>query len=154
MKYLLVFSLMFMVIPAYSASSGTLESVRVFMEPSGKVLILHVAFRACRANESESICFERITKDDCPKGQDGKCLPSFDMLTSSLPDRKDRNKWRAVDVNDPTRGMFVDASVILKRDVLASLENQLDVELAKPQPNTVEVIRIFRELEKKRNEPD
>lgn len=128
-----------------------LDMKRVFVQPDGKVLILTVAPNACYQGEDKQACFDRIALQDCPK-DNGACLPYKDVNKADLPPRVSRDKWRA-DPKSPEKGIRVDNSIILKREILAEKEAAIDAELAKPAPNPVEVIRLQRDLEKARRTP-
>jgi hypothetical protein len=121
------------------------EKVRVFYRPNGKVSVLYIVNKACKKTETSQQCFKRIVEKDCPKDAQGKCYPYKDMDSSQLPGREYRGKWR----NDGANNIKVDHTIVLKSEELALLNSQLDDELAKPEPNPVEVIRIKREIDKK-----
>lgn len=129
------------------SSISAAAPVRVFYSPDGKVAILRAIM--CREGETPQACLDRIGAKDCPRGAHGACLPYDDIDDQTLPARATRNKWRG----DKRGGLRVDASIITKAERIEAAEKAIDLELAKPDPRQVEVIRLSRELEKAKKLP-
>jgi len=72
-------------------------------------------------------------------------LDYTDMDTSELPQNKaDRDRWRG----DKGTGIKIDKNVVLRQDLWSAL----DKELGKPEPDTINVLRIQRKLNKQEHD--
>jgi len=72
-------------------------------------------------------------------------LEYTDMDTSELLQvRADRNRWRG----DKGTGINIDKKVVLRQDLCSAL----DKELGKPEPDTINVLRIQRKLNKQEHD--
>ncbi len=70
-----------------------------------------------------------------------------DIEESDLPvyDSATRSKWR----KKPGGGVFIDATVITTVEKIQKIEDDIDVELAKPNPDVIAAMRLQRKLDKR-----
>lgn len=116
---------------------------RVYYRPDGTVAVVHPVFKARRLDETEQEFLDRAyAKAEKESGLTG--LDFDDTDTANLPDRKDRDKWRG----QKGQGVRVDPSVVTRAERRQAVEAQLDAELAKPNPNPVQALKLQRRLEK------
>lgn len=118
---------------------------RIVYKPDGQVSIIHPAPNARMPKETENAflkrVFEKTMSDSGFKG-----LPYEDVDKSTLPqDRKDRDKWRG----NKESGIYVDHTIVTEQEKRQAVEDQLDAELAKDEPNSVKVIGLQRKLDKR-----
>lgn len=115
---------------------------RVVYKPGGEVSVLYPAPKARRQFETDADFYPRIFADIAKKGGLEE-LPFDDVDTATLPDRKDRDKWRG----GKATGLRVDLSVVTLAERRKAVEDTLDAELAKPQPNAVAALKLQRQLD-------
>lgn len=102
------------------------ESKRIYFKPDGKIAV--VTF---------------VGDNEEPSNLKG--LPYKDIDSSQLPqDRKTRDKWRW---NLVDKIIYIDNSVILKREQIEAKTVELDTELAKPTPDVIKALKLYREIE-------
>lgn len=130
------------IIGIFIASPVLAEKVRVFYRPDGGVSV------TSGAEESFDSHMKKLPPYNGVKFED---MPYEDIDASQLPIRdKNRNKWRGT----KGQGVHIDHSIKLKREKVEEAKQALDEELAKPQPDVVEVIKLRRKLEKLFEEPE
>ncbi len=142
---------------------------RVVYRPDGTVAVLQASLKARREGESDQDLLDRVclkiigetqkmldAEKNKPNPNPEKVIkltsyllkPNYDyddIDPSTLPPRKDREKWRG----NKTTGLIVDNSIVTDAEKRQTLEEDLDAELAKPTPNAVKAIRLQRKLEKR-----
>jgi hypothetical protein len=117
-------------------------NVRVYYKPDGSVVVIHPAPKARRKGESNQDFLDRVaTKAAYSAGLEG--LPYDDVDPATLPDRKDRDKWRG----SKAQGLRIDPSVVTLAEQRQAVEYALDAELAKPAPNAVTALKLQRQLD-------
>jgi hypothetical protein len=86
---------------------------------------------------------KRINPDE-PSELEG--LPFMDINTSELPDRANRDKWRMKPTDSKPK---IDHSIITAKEKRQSIENQLDVEIAKGEAaaNIFKITALQRQLQ-------
>lgn len=133
-KYLLF---LFLPIVAYGAQP-LLDTVRVVTRPDGGVSIVHLLAEYCPGQQVTE-CLDRETAKAGLAG-----LPFVDMLSSALPsERSGRDKWT---LQNGT--VKVDPTKVTKEETVAEYQALYDAELEKQTPDTVQVARLARALEK------
>ncbi len=122
-----------------SAEVATLSKVRVFYRPDGGVSILKAVADAC-GGLSETECLDRETQ----KGN-LKNLPYDDISEDQLPkDRESRDKWRG----EKGKGISIDKSLVTKSEKIKELQDKLDAELDKNNPNGNKIANLQVKIEK------
>src|SRR3989344_3215996 len=137
LKLAIVVSCLLLVVSSntVSAEVPTLSKVRVTYRPDGGVSVTSFIGSACQSEETETECMDR----EMQKNPELANLPHDDVFPSQLPqDRKDRNKW----VGSKGQGIQIDHSLVTKAEKIEELENQLDEELNKNNPNSVKVAKL------------
>ena len=125
-----------------------LNKVRVFYRPDGGVSVVHTLRHNCFEEESEEECLIR-TAQDHPLMLEG--VPYDDLDKSQIPqDRTDRDKWRGA----PGQGIWVDHSLVTKREKIEELESKLNEELDKDYPNLRRVAKLERLIDKVKDMPN
>lgn len=120
---------------------------RVFFQPDGQVLITHFVWTLKQQNESEREFMDRLSLRLSHKD-----LPWQDVEAADLPSREVegipvREKWRGA----PGKGVWIDRTTSSKVDKIRALSQQSDSELAKPSPDAVTVMRLWRDMQKVQN---
>ena len=82
-------------------------NVRVFYKGNGEVAVFTPAPNARRKDEADQDFLERVS-NGCMTGSSFEGAEHEDIDASTLPDRKDRSKWRG----SKGQGVRVEASVI------------------------------------------
>jgi hypothetical protein len=72
-------------------------------------------------------------------------LPHDDIEPSELPSRKDRDKWRG----KKGQGIYIDHSIITEAEKRQAIEDELDAELTKDNPDAIKAVRLQRKLDKR-----
>lgn len=126
----------------FATSAFAEPKVRVFYNPDGSVRI-----QGMFDPQENTAHYDRSLETNQIPDLQG--LPYEDIEISKLPlgsNKKDENrdKWRGA----KGQGVRIDHSIKLPREQIEELNQELDAELAKPEPNPVEVIKIKREIEK------
>jgi hypothetical protein len=117
------------------------NKVRVVYRHGGKISEIYLVEKARRPNETDEQMFDRIQA----KIPDLQNMPYDDMDASKLPAMdNNRSKWRGA----KGKGVWVDNTIVLRREVIEQKQLELDNELAKTQPDTVAIVRLNREIEK------
>ncbi len=120
----------------------TLSKVRVFYRPDGGVSILKAVADAC-GGLSETECLDRETQKSNLKN-----LPYDDISEDQLPeDRKDRDKWRG----EKGRGISIDKSFVTKSEKMRELQDKLNAELDKDNPNSKKIDQLQINIERLKN---
>ncbi len=116
---------------------------RVYYKPDGSVSILQLdpKYRALNRKVTETKLLNRQHKKIKPEL---KALPHEDIELDALP-KKDRDKWRG----SKGKGVHVDKKVVTVAEKRQAIEDALDAELAKSNPDAVAVLRLQRQLDKK-----
>lgn len=115
---------------------------RIVYKPDGSVSIINPIPEAKREDETEE---EFLTRNQ-NKIPALAGLPYDDVEKDDLPaDRSQRDKWRG----SKGAGVYVDESVITEPERRKALEEELDLELERQNPNPVTAIRLQRRLQKK-----
>lgn len=130
------------------------EVVAVLAEAAvGPVIVIPDAIHEADQDFLDRVA-EKATKDIEVRNPDGsitivphplKGLPFDDIDPATLPDRKDRDKWRG----SKATGLRVDQSVVTLAERRQAVEDALDAELAKPVPNAVTALKLQRRLDKR-----
>lgn len=94
--------------------------------------------------ETEQEHLDRYYQEVAVKRPNLAGLDYDDIDSSQLPPRADRDKWRG----SKAAGLAVDLSVVTVAERRQALEDALDAELAKPNPDPVEAMKMRRNLEK------
>ena len=123
---------------------------RVFYHPDGKVSVMQLIEKARQRILLISGAFRLETDDEFYAREQAKQpklvgLAHDDMDAAALPDREFRDKWRG----EKGQGIRVDMSVVTLADRRKVVEDALDAELVTASPDTVEVVRLQRKLQKK-----
>lgn len=126
--------------------------------PSGRLQIAYIRSIGGKAEiESDDVFLERVSEKAVKAGRtikpDGTMvpgplegLPFEDVDPSTLPqDRKNRDKWRG----KKGKGIKVDPSVVTVAEKRQAVEDELDTELAKASPDSVQAIKLQRKLDKR-----
>ena len=138
-KIILTIILGILSLPVF-ADVQTLPRVRVTYRPDGGVSITTFVAGSCQG-ETETECMDR----EMQKNPELANLPYDDIDPSTLPqDRKDRDKWRGA----KGQGISIDHSLVTKGEQMQALENKLDEELGKNNPDSVKVAKIQRMIER------
>ncbi len=118
-----------------------LSKVRVTYRPDGGVSVTAFVAGACQDGETETQCMDR----EMQKNPSLANLPHDDIDPSQLPqDRKDRDKW----TGSKGRGISIDRSKVTKNEKMTELQDKLDQELDKNNPNSVKIAKLQRKIEK------
>lgn len=135
---------------ACAVHAAPLPKVKVFFRQNGKVSVMQIMSEACRKGEPRDACLDRVAAQDCPR-QGSRCLPSRTMERSELPkDGSARDQWRG----SQGKGVWIDDSVVTKRERIRGLQQQLDAELVKSAPDPIAAARLQRQIEKEKEKPE
>lgn len=116
--------------------------VRVIYQADGVVSIMNADWSKKKADETEADFFDR-NQDKIPHLAG---LPYDDIDNSELPpDRSTREKWRG----QQGQGVHVDDTIVTDQDKMDALEVEIDVELAKTNPNFKKLIQAQIKLRRK-----
>lgn len=122
------------------------DKVRVFYRPDGGVSITTFVTSYCLTAESELECKDRLTKL-LPY----KDYPYDDIDRDELPKEVgSRDKWTGA----KGRGVWVDKSLITKREKITEYQTQLDQELDEDEPNSSKVLKLQRLIERVQDMPN
>lgn len=113
---------------------------RVFYRPNGEVAVAYPAPKAQRKDETEAQFLERVYRQ-AKKGTDFKNSDYKDMLVSELPPRTRRDAWRG----DKTKGLWVDANFVTHGEEIKAVQDQIDAEIAKPDPDNDKVFQLEKD---------
>ena len=141
---------------------------RIWYKGDGTVAVTHPVEKARLKDESDEDFLERVcvkaakTTQDMLDAEKAKPIPNPDKIAKlendvlvglpfddvdpiTLPDRKDRMKWRG----NKSQGLSVDNTVITLAEKRQAVEDALDTELAKSTPDTIKAMRLQRKLDKR-----
>lgn len=119
-----------------------MAKVRVYYEVGGKVHIVRPIEKSRRPNETEAQWLKRVyEKTEVHK----RGLLFDDIDTVNLPAYNTRAKWRG----SKGQGVKVDDTIVTIPEKIKALEDEMDTELAKTNPNMPKVMRAQRKLDKK-----
>lgn len=103
------------------------KPVRVFYKDDGKISVVYPV--------------KKLHTPDYLKG-----IPHKDMDSAELPQtRENRDKWRW---NLKDKIIYIDNTIVTKKELIEEKENLLDAKLAKDVPDLISIIRLYRDLEK------
>lgn len=117
---------------------------RIIYKPDETVAVIHAAKKAQKPGETEEDFLERVFAKAIT-GTDFEGLPFDDIEPDELPDRKDRAKWRGT----KEIGVKVDPTIVTKAEKRQAIEDELDAELEKEEPDLKLVAKLQRRLAKK-----
>lgn len=124
----------------FVAISAESQMVRVRFTPEGKICVYNFPWYEKKVTETNKQFMDRKYRG----------IDSYkDMNSSELPNRTNRDKWRW---NLKDKEIYVDESIITKKEKYEAKTAELDTELKKETPDPVKVISIQREREKIKQE--
>lgn len=120
---------------------------RVWYKPDGQVAVTHPAPKARLDGETDQEFLDRVcVKTAKELGLEG--LDYDDVEPSTLPNRKDRDKWRG----NKATGLQVDASIITQAERRQAIEAERDAILDKPvhtNKDLIDIAKLNRKLDKR-----
>lgn len=117
---------------------------RIVYRPDGQISVIHPAPKARLKDESDQDFLGRVAIKAC-KGMELEGCDYDDIDSSTLPSRQYRDKWRGNKVT----GIQIDHSIITEVEKRQSVEDSLDQELIKSNPDLIKIVRLQRKLEKR-----
>ena len=120
---------------------------RVWYHLDGKISVSYPDVRAGKKLEGFTMeqWIDKQLDDVAKKALRFKGLDYEDMDSSQLPVRdENRDRWRG----SKTEGIKIASNVVLRQDLM----KQVDVELAKPNPDVIILMRLQRKLDKREHD--
>jgi hypothetical protein len=117
---------------------------RVIYKPDETIAVIHPAPKARLKDESDQDFLNRIALKTV-KGTELENCPYDDIEKATLPDRRYRDKWRGSKVT----GIKIDHSIVTEAEKRQTIEDDIDNELAKSNPDLAKVMKLQRKLDKK-----
>lgn len=132
---------------AQESENLNLDIARVFYRTDGGVSIMYFNKESCNQEETKTQCMDRIMITTNENG-----LPFDDMSLEDVAkfDRKNRDKWRG----EKGKGIWIDTSLVSKREKIQEFTNELEKELDKDNPNPSKVLKLQRLVEKTKDMPN
>ena len=119
-----------------------MSKARAYYRADGRVAIVMPAPKSRREGETEAKWLKR-TYEKTSVHKEGLLFDDID--TDDLPqDRSTRDKWR----KKTGGGVKIDNTIKTDAEKRQKIEDDLDTELAKPNPDAVKALKLKRKLEK------
>lgn len=117
---------------------------RIYFRPDGQVAVINTNHLNRRPEEPDEVFLER-TATKASLGTDFENAPFEDIDPADLPAKDiNRVKWR----KNQNGGVMIDLTIVTQAEKQAKLEEKIDVELGKPNPSAIEVLRLFQQIRK------
>ena len=114
---------------------------RVYYYPDGQIVVLQPSGIKLDNETKDEFFIRQIEKSFYHK----QGLDYDDIDTSQLPVDAERDKWRGSKGN----GIHIDNTIVTVREKRQKVEDDLDTELVKSNPNAIKAIKLQRKLDKR-----